>query len=246
MKLALPVSFGAALFCHALVLFGFGLQTGPSVGSTDSGAGAMGLELLGASDGPSLPNGDGAQNAEPNPTPDEIQPANATPPEPEPSPITPKSDTFSEAPSPIPSATPPPARPVASHKGGTKAATATKASGTSDGKASGGGNQRGGMGTQGTGWDTEARPAYRHNPTPVYPPAALHARRQGTVLIRVEVSADGNPLNVKLSQSCGFPDLDESALQAVRRWRFEPARLAGMPVTSRVEVPVAFNLIRKN
>jgi protein TonB len=66
--------------------------------------------------------------------------------------------------------------------------------------------------------------------------------QQGTVMLAVEVTADGRAGSVRLAQSSGFALLDAAALQAVRRWTFEPARNLGLAVASHVEVPVRFDL----
>jgi protein TonB len=67
-------------------------------------------------------------------------------------------------------------------------------------------------------------------------------RQQGVVVVSVEVGADGHASDVSVSRSSGFPELDEAAVRAVRRWKFEPARSAGLPVKSHVEIPVRFSL----
>jgi protein TonB len=87
---------------------------------------------------------------------------------------------------------------------------------------------------------SEAR--YLSNPRPDYPEEARQMRQQGVVLVNVEVDADGRAGEVSVSRSSGYPQLDEAAVRAVRRWRFEPARAGGLPVSSRVEVPVRFSL----
>ena len=66
----------------------------------------------------------------------------------------------------------------------------------------------------------------------------------GTVTVDVQVSAAGLPVSVGLASSSGFSPLDQAALAAVRRWRFEPARNAGVAVAGRVRVPVRFQLSR--
>ena len=88
------------------------------------------------------------------------------------------------------------------------------------------------------------KPRYHSNPRPDYPAEARRLRQQGRVLIEVEVSATGQPASVSLKRSSGVASLDAAALAAVRRWTFEPARTAGVPVTARVEVPVQFDLTR--
>ena len=65
---------------------------------------------------------------------------------------------------------------------------------------------------------------YLDNPAPIYPPAARRLREQGRVLLLVEVAPDGLPRQVNLASSSGSPRLDEAALDAVRRWRFVPAK----------------------
>ena len=87
-----------------------------------------------------------------------------------------------------------------------------------------------------------ARPRYRTNPTPDYPLSCKRRREEGIVLLNVVVQADGLPAAVSLTQSSGHPLLDEAALDAVRRWTFEPGLAAGVPVSSRVVVPVRFSL----
>ncbi len=84
----------------------------------------------------------------------------------------------------------------------------------------------------------------RSNPAPAYPSASRRAQQEGTVTVEVQVSAAGLPLNVALASSSGFPALDQAALAAVLRWRFDPAQTAGIPVAGRVRVPVRFQLKR--
>jgi protein TonB len=77
---------------------------------------------------------------------------------------------------------------------------------------------------------------------PEYPAAALRAREEGTVLVRVEVDASGNPTNVGIAKRSGSRDLDRAAMAAVRKWKFEPAMKDGKAVASTVQVPVDFTL----
>jgi protein TonB len=86
--------------------------------------------------------------------------------------------------------------------------------------------------------------SYLSNPKPDYPPDARRQRQEGVVVVNVEVEADGRAGDVNVSRSSGFPLLDDAAVRAVRRWLFEPARAGGLPVASRVDVPVRFSLAR--
>lgn len=88
----------------------------------------------------------------------------------------------------------------------------------------------------------QAQPDYLRNPPPVYPEQARVEHRQGVVLLRVSVSASGDPTSVSVSRSSGYSDFDDSAMRAVRRWKFRPASAGGMNIPSTVGVPVNFEL----
>jgi TonB family protein len=55
------------------------------------------------------------------------------------------------------------------------------------------------------------------------------------------VAADGRPRDIRVARSLGM-GLDEKALEAVRTWRFEPARKDGHPVAVQISVEVIFRL----
>lgn len=84
--------------------------------------------------------------------------------------------------------------------------------------------------------------AYLNNPPPVYPPVARRRGEAGTVRLRVAVSAEGLPDAVSLQLGSGSHWLDRAALEAVRRWRFVPARRDGTAVASTIIVPIVFRL----
>ncbi|MDT8441013.1 MAG: energy transducer TonB [Desulfuromonadales bacterium] len=88
----------------------------------------------------------------------------------------------------------------------------------------------------------DARPRYKSNPLPEYPHQARVRRWTGDVLLLVEVDADGRVTSLAVEQSSGHPLLDRAARRAVRHWEFLPASQAGLPVASRVLVPVSFQL----
>lgn len=84
--------------------------------------------------------------------------------------------------------------------------------------------------------------AYLNNPRPNYPLAAQRRGDQGTVLLRVLVTAEGRAAGVSLEKSSGYASLDESALMAVRSWRFVPAKQGAQAVEAPYVVPVVFKL----
>lgn len=86
--------------------------------------------------------------------------------------------------------------------------------------------------------------AGRSNPKPHYPERARAEGREGTALLRVTVLATGKVGEALIEQSSGHADLDRSAVEAVMKWTFLPARRGENPVTSSVRIPVTFALDR--
>jgi protein TonB len=84
--------------------------------------------------------------------------------------------------------------------------------------------------------------AYLSNPAPRYPDAARRSGEQGTVKLRVQVARDGVASRVAVEKSSGSPHLDAAALEAVKAWRFAPARQGGNAVESWMLVPIVFRL----
>ncbi len=84
--------------------------------------------------------------------------------------------------------------------------------------------------------------AYLHNPAPDYPQIAQDQGWEGRVLLRVHVLADGSPESVTVQTGSGRRVLDEAARDAVRNWRFVPARRGEQAVDGWVTVPIDFRL----
>jgi protein TonB len=76
--------------------------------------------------------------------------------------------------------------------------------------------------------------------TPTYPPLARQARIQGTVVLRAVISKDGSIEGLTLVS--GHPMLVQSALEAVKQWKYKPYLLNGEPVEVDTEVMVNFTL----
>jgi protein TonB len=62
------------------------------------------------------------------------------------------------------------------------------------------------------------------------------------VQVEADVDARGIPAAVRVRRSSGHADLDGAAVEAVGKWRFRPARVAGEAVSGRVVVPIEFRL----
>lgn len=63
-----------------------------------------------------------------------------------------------------------------------------------------------------------------NNPRPAYPSLSRRLREQGTVLLEVLILADGSVGEVRIKESSGYARLDQTALRAVKQWRYLPAR----------------------
>ncbi|MGJ0490300.1 energy transducer TonB [Methylobacter sp.] len=83
---------------------------------------------------------------------------------------------------------------------------------------------------------------YGFNPPPKYPAIAKRRGWQGTVRLRVSVSAEGYSEAVAIHSSSGYEELDESAIEAVRKWRFIAAKRGDTAIASSVIVPIVFKL----
>lgn len=66
-------------------------------------------------------------------------------------------------------------------------------------------------------------PRVLYNPDPSYTDEARQLKYQGTVILQILVGRDGNVHNWRIDRALGA-GLDDEAIQAVRRWRFDPAK----------------------
>jgi len=84
--------------------------------------------------------------------------------------------------------------------------------------------------------------AYLRNPPPRYPVSARRNGEQGTVTLRVLVTREGAPATVTVHATSGSSALDAAAVEAVKGWRFTPARQGADAVEAWVLVPIVFRL----
>jgi len=84
-------------------------------------------------------------------------------------------------------------------------------------------------------------PRALNTPDPEYSEEARKAKYQGTVVLWLIVDQNGRPQQVKVARSLGM-GLDQKAIEAVRKWTFEPAQKDGKPVAVQINVEVNFRL----
>ena len=85
-------------------------------------------------------------------------------------------------------------------------------------------------------------PSPRRRIKPEYPQGARERGEEGDVSLELDVSADGTGGAVRVVASCGFPELEQAAIQAVKRARFEPARRGSAKVPSSARLTLTFRL----
>lgn len=178
-----------------------------------------------------------------------MPPAPARPAEPQPSPplpapqasLQPKQEAGpATAHTPVSAASPPVAAVVSGGRAGSAGNTSPPSA-----AASPGGSGRSSGSTAGGGTLTQARPNYLHNPPPPYPPLARRRGLTGVVVLKVRVGTDGVAREVAVRGTSGHAVLDEAAVATVSKWRFMPARRGETSVESWAEVPIRFELNRR-
>ena len=76
---------------------------------------------------------------------------------------------------------------------------------------------------------------------PNYTEEARRTKTQGTCILGLIVDTEGHPRDIRVVRGLGS-GLDAKAIEAVERWRFEPAKKDGKPVNVQISVEVSFRL----
>jgi TonB family protein len=85
-------------------------------------------------------------------------------------------------------------------------------------------------------------PALIYKEEPVYPEAQQRAKIAGTVVLSLEVSAEGRAENISVSRGLD-PELDANAIDCLRKWRFAPGLdKEGTPIPVNAVVEINFKL----
>ncbi len=78
--------------------------------------------------------------------------------------------------------------------------------------------------------------------SPTYPRLSRHRSEEGSVVLSVEVLADGRTGKISITQPSGYRRLDEAALKAARKTTFTPAKQLGQAIGSTTELSFTFRL----
>ena len=106
--------------------------------------------------------------------------------------------------------------------------------GPGSGGGTGGGAYRAGGSVSAPRVITQVKPAYTSD--------ALFRRIEGSVTLEAIVLAEGTPSHIRVVKSLDRGGLDDEAIAAVTKWRFEPGRLDGTPVDVLVRIILDFSI----
>ena len=88
----------------------------------------------------------------------------------------------------------------------------------------------------------DAPPQPKRTIRPDYPKGSRQRGEEGDVTLLIEVGRDGLVKSAEVVGSCGFKELEEAAVKAVRKARFNPARKGSDSVASTVQLTISFHL----
>ena len=86
-----------------------------------------------------------------------------------------------------------------------------------------------------------SEPVLTYKVDPEFSEEARKAKFMGVVTVNLVVDQNGNPQNVHLVRGVGM-GLDEKAIEAVKQYKFKPARFNGKPVAVQLNVEVNFQI----
>jgi|SRR5579871_3634190 len=91
--------------------------------------------------------------------------------------------------------------------------------------------------------DSSATGLSNTHSTPPYPLQARALSQEGTVILQLTVSPQGDVVGADIVQSSGYPELDQTAVSwVIAHWKYRPAIVAGVAVTSQTQAAVKFDL----
>ena len=81
-----------------------------------------------------------------------------------------------------------------------------------------------------------------HFPRPEYPRQARRLGYEGSVSVIIKVDEEGSAVSAEVISSSGYSSLDDAALKAAMDALFVPAKRAGIPVSSKINITYRFLL----
>lgn len=84
-------------------------------------------------------------------------------------------------------------------------------------------------------------PVYKHTVNPVYPPSLKKKEIEGKVLLSATIDENGQVVNIKVKRSDNEL-FSQAAIAALKQYSFTPGEQNGKPVTTTIDIPIAFIL----
>ena len=84
-------------------------------------------------------------------------------------------------------------------------------------------------------------PRATYQPSPEYSDKARKRKIEGIVMLSAVVTSTGGVSDIHVTKGLGY-GLDEKAVQALSRWKFEPAMKDGKPVSVEIVIEQNFRL----
>ena len=81
-----------------------------------------------------------------------------------------------------------------------------------------------------------------NNPAPAYPTISRRLKEEGIVILELLILPDGKVGEVRVKKSSGFKRLDKTAMKAVKRWRYLPAKRGDEAISYWYLQPLEFSL----
>ncbi|MGE9294048.1 MAG: energy transducer TonB [Puniceicoccales bacterium] len=89
--------------------------------------------------------------------------------------------------------------------------------------------------------DLDKQPRALNQPPPRYPRAFMRKKISGFVKLMFVVDENGKARDIEVLEST-HKDFADAAVEAVKRWKFEPGTKNGEKVRTRVRIPIPFNI----
>jgi TonB family protein len=90
------------------------------------------------------------------------------------------------------------------------------------------------------GW-ASCGPRAIYSPEPEYSDKARKKKINGTVVLSLTVGTDGLAHDIQVEKKLGY-GLDEKAVEALRKWKFQPELKDGQPIETHINVEMTFRL----
>lgn len=90
--------------------------------------------------------------------------------------------------------------------------------------------------------EVDIKPQVTHSVKPLYPMFAKRRHIEGELLLQFIVDKRGDVKNIEIISAEPADVFNENTLKAVQEYKFSPGRVAGIPVQTKVELPVRFTL----